>query len=59
MPAALPVTAIGMNYGSAVFVAGLGIALAWYYIWGRKNYAGPRDNDALAAGEISPPSSYQ
>lgn len=47
-----------MNYGSAVFVAGLGVALAWYYIWGRKNYAGPRDSDALNVGEVTPQSSY-
>ncbi|PPJ60824.1 hypothetical protein CBER1_10813 [Cercospora berteroae] len=54
MPAGLPVLAETMNYGSAVFVAGLGVALAWYYIWGRRNYTGPKVDD-----EFSPQNSYQ
>lgn len=41
MPSFLPVTLTTMNYASVVFVGGMTIAFAWYYIWGRKNYQGP------------------
>lgn len=41
MPSGLPVDAESMNYASVVFVGGLAIAFAWYYIWGRSNYNGP------------------
>jgi hypothetical protein len=30
-----------MNYASVVFVGFLFIAMAWYVVWGRKNYVGP------------------
>ena len=30
-----------MNYASVVFVAFTFISMAWYVIWGYKNYAGP------------------
>ncbi|KXS94243.1 hypothetical protein AC578_10100 [Pseudocercospora eumusae] len=56
MPSALPVTLSGMNYGSVVFVGGLAVALAWYYIWGRKNYAGPRVNDEPTPNTPTPES---
>lgn len=41
MPAYLPVTAASVNYAPVVFVAFVGIASFWYFVWGRKNYAGP------------------
>lgn len=41
MPPAIPVTLSTMNYGSVVFVGGLAISAAWYFIWGRKHYQGP------------------
>lgn len=31
-----------MNYACVVFVGGFAISGAWYYIWGRKNYSGPK-----------------
>lgn len=42
MPSALPVTLSSMNYASVVFVGGLAISFAWYYIRGRKSYSGPQ-----------------
>ncbi|KAI5361669.1 Putative amino acid/polyamine transporter I, amino acid permease [Septoria linicola] len=59
MPTYLPIDAIGMNYGSVVFVFGVGVALAWYYIWGRKNYSGPRVDEDPVAGDFSPETSFQ
>lgn len=41
MPAYLPVTATSVNYAPVVFVGFVVIALAWYALWGRKNYRGP------------------
>lgn len=41
MPAYLPVTAATVNYAPVVFVAFVAIASLWYFVWGRKNYAGP------------------
>jgi len=41
MPSALPVNLSSMNYASVVFVGGIAIAFAWYYIHGRKVYSGP------------------
>ncbi|KAM3418019.1 hypothetical protein BST61_g6230 [Cercospora zeina] len=58
MPSALPVAAETMNYGSVVFVVGLGVALAWYYIWGRRNYTGPQVDEDPVAGQFSPQDSY-
>lgn len=43
-----------MNYGSVVFVAGLGASALWYVISGRKYYHGPAGGDLQAAGELSP-----
>ena len=54
MPSALPVSATSMNYGSVVFVAGLGASALWYVISGRKYYHGPAGGDLQAAGELSP-----
>lgn len=54
MPAALPVTAESMNYGSVVFVAGLAASALWYAISGRKYYHGPAGGDLQTAGELSP-----
>jgi len=50
MPTTVPVTDTSMNYASVVFVGLLAIAMAWYFIWGRKNYEGPpiRDEDVIA-----------
>ena len=45
MPAYLPVTAESVNYAPVVFVAFVGISSAWYFIWGRKNYHGPPQED--------------
>ena len=36
-----PVTAETMNYASVVFVGFTAISLAWYFVWGKKNYRGP------------------
>ena len=49
MPSFLPVAAETMNYASVVFAAFFVIATAWYFAWGRKNYAGPpvQDDDAI------------
>lgn len=41
MPAYLPVTPATVNYAPVVFVAFVSIASIWYFVWGRKNYAGP------------------
>ncbi|KIV94588.1 hypothetical protein PV10_02341 [Exophiala mesophila] len=41
MPAYLPTTADTMNYASVVFVGGVTVSAAWYFIWGRANYQGP------------------
>lgn len=49
MPSALPVAAATMNYASVVFVAFFLVASGWYFVWGRKHYAGPpvQDEDAI------------
>jgi len=41
MPSYIPVTKTTMNYASVVFFAFFVIASAWYFVWGRKHYAGP------------------
>ncbi|KAG9234910.1 amino acid/polyamine transporter I [Amylocarpus encephaloides] len=41
MPSFIPVAADTMNYASAVFAAFIIIAGGWYFVWGRKHYAGP------------------
>ncbi|KEF63234.1 uncharacterized protein A1O9_01211 [Exophiala aquamarina CBS 119918] len=41
MPSFLPTTADTMNYASVVFVGGVSVSAAWYFIWGRANYQGP------------------
>lgn len=41
MPTAIPVTAEFMNYASVVFFAFFIVATVWYFVWGKKNYAGP------------------
>lgn len=41
MPSALPVSETTMNYASVVFVGATVISGVWYWVWGRKNYAGP------------------
>ena len=41
MPALLPVTAASVNYAPVVLVGFALISLAWYFVWGRKNYRGP------------------
>ncbi|XMA14847.1 hypothetical protein WAI453_007638 [Rhynchosporium graminicola] len=41
MPSYLPVAAETMNYASVVFVAFFLVAAGWYFVWGKKNYAGP------------------
>ncbi|KAL5328399.1 hypothetical protein ACEPPN_001898 [Leptodophora sp. 'Broadleaf-Isolate-01'] len=41
MPSYLPVAAATMNYASVVFVAFFLVAALWYFVWGKKNYAGP------------------
>ncbi|GAB7359478.1 hypothetical protein MBLNU230_g6124t1 [Neophaeotheca triangularis] len=45
MPSALPVDTESMNYASVVFVGGVFISAAYYFIRGRKHYAGPPTND--------------
>lgn len=45
MPAYLPVTAATVNYAPVVFVAFVGIASVWYFVWGRKHYDGPPKED--------------
>ncbi|OLN91701.1 Polyamine transporter TPO5 [Colletotrichum chlorophyti] len=45
MPTFVPVTATTINYAPAVFVAACIISGAWYFAWGRKNYAGPPSNE--------------
>lgn len=34
-------TPTSMNYASVVFAAFASISVAWYFIWGRKNFSGP------------------
>lgn len=34
-------TPTNMNYASVVFAAFASISIAWYFIWGRKNFSGP------------------
>lgn len=42
MPVSLNgLTATNMNYASVVFAAFASISIAWYFIWGRKNFSGP------------------
>jgi hypothetical protein len=41
MPSYLPVTPSTMNYASVVFVAFTLTSAIWYFVWGRKHYAGP------------------
>jgi amino acid transporter len=41
MPTTIPVVPEYMNYASVVFFAFFVVATAWYFIWGKKNYAGP------------------
>ncbi|KAF2492298.1 amino acid transporter [Lophium mytilinum] len=41
MPSYLPVSSTTMNYASVVFFAFFVIASLWYFVWGRKHYAGP------------------
>ncbi|KAF9450506.1 amino acid transporter [Macrolepiota fuliginosa MF-IS2] len=41
MPAAVPVTAITMNYASVVFIGFAVISALWYMINGRQHYSGP------------------
>jgi len=41
MPSFLPVAPETMNYASVVFAGFFVIAMAWYFIWGKKNYQGP------------------
>ncbi|KAF7556206.1 hypothetical protein G7Z17_g1606 [Cylindrodendrum hubeiense] len=45
MPSALPVSSTTMNYASVVFVAATLVSGVWYWVWGRKNYAGPPTHD--------------
>ncbi|KAF2259323.1 amino acid transporter [Lojkania enalia] len=45
MPSAIPVTPEYMNYASVVFFASIVVSAAWYFIWGKKNYAGPPADD--------------
>jgi amino acid transporter len=52
MPAYLPVTPATVNYAPVVFVAFVGIASFWYFVWGRKNYAGP-PKDEVADVEVA------
>lgn len=37
-----------MNYASVVFVAFVLIASLWYFVWGKKHYAGPPVQDDAA-----------
>ncbi|KAG4415028.1 hypothetical protein IFR04_011849 [Cadophora malorum] len=41
MPSYLPVAAETMNYASVVFFAFILVSSIWYFVWGKKNYAGP------------------
>ncbi|KAI0968614.1 amino acid/polyamine transporter I [Xylaria arbuscula] len=42
MPTTVPVTDPSLaNYAPVVFVGFTAISLAWYIVWGRKNYVGP------------------
>ncbi|KAI6708602.1 hypothetical protein JHW43_008861 [Diplocarpon mali] len=41
MPSYLPVTTDTMNYASVVLVAFFLVAALWYFVWGKRNYAGP------------------
>jgi hypothetical protein len=34
-----------MNYASVVFVAFVLLASVWYFVWGKKHYAGPPVQD--------------
>lgn len=38
-----------MNYASVVFAAFFLVASVWYFVWGRKHYAGPpvQDDEAI------------
>lgn len=49
MPSYIPITPDFMNYASVVFVAFFIVATVWYFVWGRKHYAGPpvQDDDAI------------
>ncbi|CAG8190921.1 unnamed protein product [Penicillium olsonii] len=42
MPSYLPVAPQTINYAFAVFAGLTVIAILWYYIWGYKNFQGPR-----------------
>lgn len=42
MPVAVDgLTPTNMNYASVVFAAFAAISIAWYFIWGRRNFSGP------------------
>lgn len=42
MPVSLNgLTPVNMNYASVVFAAFASISIAWYFIWGRRNFSGP------------------
>jgi amino acid transporter len=55
MPTYLPVSASSMNYGSVVFAAFFLISSVWYFVWGKKNYAGPptHEDELLAVRRAS------
>lgn len=50
MPSYLPVSATTVNYAPVVFVAFSLVAIAWYFIWGKKNYVGPPTADDAVIG---------
>ncbi|KAF3931051.1 hypothetical protein ABW20_dc0104557 [Dactylellina cionopaga] len=43
MPVSIPVTAVGMNYASVVFMGFAGVSVAWYAVRGRKTFNGPEE----------------
>lgn len=44
-----------MNCASPVFVGGLAISAAWYFVWGKSNYRGPNMEEAGAVpGSLGP-----
>ncbi|KAF2838136.1 amino acid transporter [Patellaria atrata CBS 101060] len=54
MPSYLPVAADTMNYASVVFVAFILISATWYFVWGKRNYAGPPTHeDAVMQHRLS------
>lgn len=50
MPSYLPVSPTTVNYAPVVFVAFSLVAIAWYFIWGKKNYVGPPTADDAVIG---------